>query len=64
MGPKYEFTSETINHDGHTLHQICRIEDDTLGGWIESEANLSQDGNCWITDHVYVFGNARVYDKC
>lgn len=46
MGPKYEFTSETKNYDGHILHRIRRLSDDQLGGWIESEDNLSQDDNC------------------
>ena len=26
-----------------------------LGGWVESEKNLSQEGDCWVG------GNARVY---
>ena len=46
MGPKYEFTDETMNYDGHTLHRIRHLSDDKLGGWIEKEENLSQEGNC------------------
>lgn len=44
MGPKYKFTGETINFDDHVLHRIKRLSDDKLGGWIESEKNLSQEG--------------------
>lgn len=31
-----------------------------LGGWIESEANLSQDGAAWIDPKVRLWGAARV----
>ena len=63
MGPKYEFTSETKNYDGHILHRIRRLSDDQLGGWIESEDNLSQDDNCWVNDNAKVYGNAEVCDN-
>lgn len=39
----------------------------TLGGYIESEANLSQTGNAWVgcdsTGCAIVGGNAKVYDN-
>ena len=31
-----------------------------LGGWIESEYNLSQDGDCWIYDNAVVYRRASV----
>jgi hypothetical protein len=31
-----------------------------LGGWIASEANLSQDGTCWVYGDACVSGDARV----
>lgn len=40
-----------------------------LGGYVQSEDNLSQDGNAWIYnnarvyDDARVFGNARVYNN-
>ena len=61
MGPKYEFTDETMNYESYTLHRIRRIEDGKLGGWIESEANLSQEGSCWVDDNAWVYDEARVY---
>lgn len=33
-----------------------------LGGWIETENNLSQDGDCWVGDNAWVSGNAWVAD--
>lgn len=41
-----------------------------LGGYVESEANLSQEGNCWLFDKARVkdggkvLDDAIVYDKC
>ena len=35
-----------------------------FGGWVESENNLSQDGNCWIYGPAAcVYGNAKVLDN-
>ena len=31
------------------------------GGWIESEYNLSQSGDCWVFGNANVFGNAEVF---
>lgn len=33
-----------------------------LGGWLEIESNLSQDGDCWVEPDGYVMGEARVCD--
>lgn len=41
MGTKYEFTGETMNYEGYLLHKIRRLPDGKLGGWIQSENNLS-----------------------
>ena len=61
MGTKYEFTGETMNYEGYLLHKIRRLPDGELGGWIQSENNLSQDGNCWVYENAKVYGDARVY---
>lgn len=71
MKKKYTFTSETIKYKGYTLHRIKALKDivinteitikkGTLGGWIEKEYNLSQDGNCWVSGKAKVFGDAIV----
>ena len=62
MGKKYVMTDETINFDGHILHRIKRLSDGRLGGFIESESNLSQKGSCWIEQRCMVYENARVRD--
>jgi len=60
---KYEFTGERKNVNGHTLYRIKRIYDGRIGGWIESEINLSHDDECWVDDNACVFGDAYVYDN-
>lgn len=32
-----------------------------LGGWVESEDNLSHDGNCWVSECAEVSEDAKVY---
>ncbi len=38
------------------------IRKGTLGGWLEGEENLSQDGLCWVSDNACVYGHAKVYE--
>ena len=63
---KYELTSETKVINGVKLHQIKalnsfgNIKEGDLGGWIESEKNLSQDGNAKVYDNAKVGENAEV----
>ena len=68
MSKKYELTSETIETDeGITLYRIKALKDfgnvnkGDLGGFIESEDNLSQEGITWVYDNARVFGDAKVF---
>ena len=75
---KYEFTGET-----KTVNSLLRtvtyrrirakvafgiVEAGEVGGWIEKEENLSDDGDAWVfgnaevSDDAKVSGNAKVYD--
>lgn len=64
---KYKLTDETITICGHTLHRIecvepfSNIKAGEKGGYIESENNLSQDGDAWVFGDAQVYGNAKVY---
>ena len=64
---KYKLTDEKIKHNDKTLYRIQALKDfgdvkaGDLGGWIESERNLSQEGNCWVADNALVYGNAEVF---
>jgi hypothetical protein len=64
---KYRLINNTIKHNGRTLYQIQavksfgNVKEGDRGGWIESEDNLSHEGNCWVYDSAWIFGNAEVY---
>ena len=66
MNQKYEFTGETMNHFGHTLHRIKAlasfgdVKKGDIGGWIEAEKNLSESGDAWVSDDARVYGDAQV----
>ena len=63
---KYELTSEKKVINGVELHQIKalksfgNIKEGDLGGWIESEKNLSQYGGAWVGGNAMVYGDATV----
>lgn len=66
MEKKYELTNDTKLVDCRALSRIRALKSFStvvkgdLGGWVESDANLSQDGNCWVYDNAVVYGDARV----
>ena len=71
---KYELTDirQSVSLSGETLYRIRALKDFTneatglhiqagqLGGYVQSEANLSQRGTCWIDDNARVFNKATV----
>ena len=57
---KYGFTGETKELNGITLKQIVRLGDGEIGGWIECEDNLSQDGRCWVDSTSMIYGHVKV----
>ena len=63
---KYEITTITKQHYGHTLFRIRAlrsfndVKEGSTGGWIEKESNLDQDGSCWIYDDAKVYDDARI----
>ena len=64
---KYELTNETIELLGRKLYRMRALKDffgvtaGDLGGYIEKEENLSQDGLCWVYGNAEVWGDACVY---
>lgn len=68
MEKKFELTENyVVNESGTKLYQIkCintfgNVEKGELGGFIEKEENLSQEGDAWVSGDALVSGNARVY---
>lgn len=73
---KYELTDEfIINRFGEKLFRIkalisfANVSAEQLGGYIQSEKNLSQHDSSWVGgmatvfDNARISGNARVLDK-
>ena len=70
---KYILTDETITiKDGDTeriLHRIKavrkfgHVRNRELGGFVESEKNLSHEGDCWIYGEAKAYANAIVYEN-
>lgn len=67
---KYELTGETKSIGKHTLYRIRAciningvVNIGELGGWVESEQNLSHDDNAWVCGDAQVYGDAWVYDN-
>ena len=67
---KYRLISEDYKEIcGKKLYRIEALKDFSdvkagdLGGYIESEDNLSHDGNAWVYDNACVRDNAWVYDN-
>ena len=66
---KYEITD--IAHPQYPwLHRIRALQDvredvhqGDLGGFVESERNLSQEGSCWIYDNALAGENSRVIEQ-
>lgn len=71
VNKKYILTDDTVTIavDGPNAPTLYRIKAITsfgdvlegdLGGYIESERNLSQNGNCWVYDGAMVLNEALV----
>ena len=65
---KYRLTDKYIElPNGTKFYQIEALIDfgsikkGSLGGYIESESNLSHSGNCWVYGDAQVYGSAWVY---
>lgn len=60
---KYQLTDDSIQWAGANLYRIRALQDfgnvkkGELGGYVESEFNLSHLGSAWI------YGNAKVYER-
>src|SRR5712692_9277096 len=66
---KYELVPDRqVIVAGTTLYRIRALKDfgnvksGDLGGFVASERNLSQDGNCWIADDAQVYDQAVISD--
>jgi hypothetical protein len=65
---KYKLLKKSkIKFLGKTLFQIQALKDfgyiseGEKGGFVESEVNLSQEGDSWVSGNAMISGNARVF---
>lgn len=70
MAKKYELLKDDyIHYRWKILYRIRALKDFSnvrvgeLGGYIEKEANLSHEHNCWVYDNAKVCENASVYES-
>ena len=63
---KYELIDETKTVNGKTLYRIQalinfgKVKAGELGGFVESESNLSHEGESWVSGDAQIYGNALV----
>ena len=62
MDMKYELYGEKTEKGFRirALRDFGYVKTGDIGGFVESERNLSQDGDCWVSGNAQVYGNARV----
>jgi len=66
---KYKLTKEFVTYSGRVLSRIQALKDFSnvkkgdLGGYVETESNLSQDGDCWLYDFSKAYYLAKVVDN-
>lgn len=70
MNKKYELLKDDyINYRGRTLYRIKALRDFSnvkagdVGGYVQSEDNLSHKGDCWVYYNAKVFNNAKIHDN-
>lgn len=69
MERKFELTDISTVVEQRTVHRIRALRDFSnvkkgdIGGYVESENNLSQKGNCWIYDDAIAMNDSLVQDN-
>lgn len=69
MSKKYKITTQSIEWGDKKLFRIQALKSfgsvkaGDLGGYIESENNLSQDGDSWVYNTAKVYDKAIVWDN-
>ena len=62
MNKKYRIlTSGKDKGRIQALRDFDTVKKGDVGGFVESENNLSHEGNAWVSDDARIYGNAQVY---
>jgi len=64
MNKKYELLEREANGLCRikALRDFRDVKTGDIGGYVETEENLSHYGECWIYDNAKVYNNASIYD--
>jgi carbonic anhydrase/acetyltransferase-like protein (isoleucine patch superfamily) len=68
---KYELCNNIWQYvEGEKLFRIralrevnALVKQGMLGGFVASEANLSQEGDCWISEDACAYGQSHIYEN-
>jgi hypothetical protein len=60
--PKMTIADGSALYRIRALREFSSVKLGDLGGWVQSESNLSHEGECWVADGGMVIENARVSD--
>lgn len=69
MEKKYILTEKTIIFNNKKLYRIKAVKNfgnvkkNDIGGFVESEENLSQEDDCWIYNNAKVYDNAKIFGR-
>ena len=63
MDKKYKLIKSDIKglYRVKALKDFGDVKKGDIGGYVQSEDNLSHEGYCWIYDNAKIYGNARIY---
>lgn len=59
---KYELIKSDIKglYRIRALKSFSDVQEGEVGGYVENESNLSQEGDCWIYENARVYGKAEI----
>lgn len=60
--PLTSFIPQQFGSKDEHFTLVYDVKEGDLGGYIESETNLSREGECWIFPNAFAFGTAIVKD--
>jgi hypothetical protein len=58
---KYELMLTGSMYRIRALKDFSDVKAGDLGGFVESESNLSHNGDCWVYGNAKVYGNGEVF---
>ena len=60
---KKEVYDDVFIYRIQALKDFSDVKAGDIGGYVQTENNLSQEGNCWIYDDAIVYNNSKIIDN-